>query len=216
VIATDISEAQLKHAQPHPGVKYIRAPAPIPEADVEGIVGEPGSIDIITVAQALHWFDLPPFYAQVKRMLRNPGGIFAAWCYTGPRVSPRVDEVYSELYTQSRPYWDAARLIVDDEYRHLLPFPFEPVLRRDDDDDAAAAAEAEDAIIIEQPIRFECKREMSVDEYFTYLGSWSAVQTARKRGTELLNEERLEAFRTAWGSELRIVTWPVFLRIGRP
>ena len=201
MIATDVSEVQLKHAQSHPNVTYTHAPAPIPDNDIERILGPPGSIDIITAATSLHWFDLPTFYAQVKHMLRNPGGILAVWTYTEPRVNPQVDEIFSDFYTRIRPYLHpAAMLALDDEYRNL-PFPFVPVLGGEEGTG---------------PLRFECKKEMSVDAFLTYLRSWSAVQSARKEGVEILGEETENAFRSVWDNEVRTVTWPVFLRVGRP
>ena len=75
-VATDASEEQIRHAQAHPRVEYRVA-----IAHASGL--PPHSADLVTVAQALHWFDLPPFYAEVRRVLR-PGGIVAAWCYGNP------------------------------------------------------------------------------------------------------------------------------------
>lgn len=197
VIATDTSEAQLQHARQKDNIKYMHTPADMTREDVEKIVGGEGSIDLVTVAQALHWFDLENFYGHVKHVLRKPGGIFAAWCYTEPCVSSEVDKIFWEYYKESGPYWDPARAHVDDEYRSLS-FPFEPVL----------------GLKGTEPIRFDSKKEMTVDAYLTYLGSMSVLQCARHKGVELLPESRKNALREAWGEGVRTVTYPVFLRVG--
>ena len=83
VKATDISAAQIRHARKHPRIDYAVSPAEDPGfAD--------NSVDLVCVAQALHWFDLESFWPAVKRVLK-PGGVFAAWGYTWPHVSPAID-----------------------------------------------------------------------------------------------------------------------------
>ncbi|KAM7274918.1 hypothetical protein ACFE04_016784 [Oxalis oulophora] len=81
VIATDISEAQLKVAMQHPKVHYHHTPPSISDDDLLALLGGENSLDLITVAQAIHWFDLPNFYSLANRLLRKPGGIIAVWCY---------------------------------------------------------------------------------------------------------------------------------------
>src|SRR5262245_53056061 len=54
VLATDLSEAQVRQAAAHPRIEYRVAPAEqsgLPDA----------SADLVTIAQALHWFDFEPF-----------------------------------------------------------------------------------------------------------------------------------------------------------
>ncbi|THU72102.1 hypothetical protein C4D60_Mb04t08570 [Musa balbisiana] len=74
VMATDVSEAQLKQGTPDPKFRYIHTP--LSTSDDELV-----SMDLVTVAQAVHWFNLPRFYSLVKRVLRNPGGAIAVWGY---------------------------------------------------------------------------------------------------------------------------------------
>ena len=83
VFATDPSRKQLEHAEPHPRIDYRLAPAEVRLLDT-------ASIDLVTVAQAIHWFDLDKFYAEAKRVLK-PGGIIAAWTYTLLDVEAGVD-----------------------------------------------------------------------------------------------------------------------------
>jgi ubiquinone/menaquinone biosynthesis C-methylase UbiE len=80
VFATDASEEQIRQAEPHPRVEYAVAPAercPLPD----------GSANLVTVAQALHWFDLDQFNTEVKRVC-HPGGFLAVWTYDLHAVNP--------------------------------------------------------------------------------------------------------------------------------
>jgi len=116
VSATDASAEQIREAMPHPRITYRVAPA-----EASGL--EPASVDLITVAQALHWFDLPRFYTEARRVLR-PGGLIAMWCYHLMSVSTEVDRVLEHFYADTiGPDWPPERRLVEDGYRSL-EFPF--------------------------------------------------------------------------------------------
>ncbi|MBI4989005.1 MAG: class I SAM-dependent methyltransferase [Rhodocyclales bacterium] len=187
VIATDPSARQLAHARPHPGIEYRRAPAEVSLLDT-------ASADLITVAQAIHWFDLARFYAEARRVLK-PGGIIAAWTYTLLDVEAGIDELVSDYYRNVvGPYWPPERRMVDDRYRSL-PFPFE-----------AVAAPA-----------FEIRTKWSLDDLLGYLGTWSATQAyAKAKGSDPLVEfsRRLAPL---WPDPVQQKTlrWPLHLRVGR-
>ena len=83
--ATDVSAAQIEHAIPHTRVRYSVQPA-------EATDFPDASFDAVTVAQALHWFDLDRFWPEVQRVLR-PGGFFAAWGYAWPRLGAPLDAI---------------------------------------------------------------------------------------------------------------------------
>eukprot|EP01018_Ginkgo_biloba_P035005 Gb_11147 [translate_table: standard] len=170
------------------------------EEELESIIGPEGSVDLVTVAQAVHWFDLEAFYTQVKRALRKPGGVIAVWCYTEPVVKPSVDKVFWDWRRGSSPFWETARESIDDEYNNLT-FPFEPVLEEE---------------LGTGPVRFEAKKELKVEEYLGYLKTRSAYQMAQAKGIDLLDEDTMKRFKQAWGNDdlLLTVTWAVFLRIG--
>ncbi|GAB2267152.1 hypothetical protein Dimus_002137 [Dionaea muscipula] len=202
VIGTDTSAKQLGYAPNLPNVHYHQTPPVISLADLDHIVAPPSTVDLVTIAQALHWFDLPEFYSQVKRILKKPHGVIAAWCYTLPEVNDAVDSIMSRFYhVDSKPYWDKARDLVDDEYRNI-EFPFEPV----------------EGLESTEPVRFTAERTMDLEGYLRYVMSWSAYNTAAEMGVELLTEEVVERFRCAWvedGKMDKIARFPVFLRIGR-
>jgi ubiquinone/menaquinone biosynthesis C-methylase UbiE len=116
VVATDLSANQLREAKAHPRVEYRVA-----VAESSGLPS--ASLDVVTVAQALHWFQFEQFYAEVRRVLR-PGGVFAAWCYgTGTITVESADRVFQDFYHGVvGPYWQPERKLVEDGYR-TLPFP---------------------------------------------------------------------------------------------
>ncbi|WP_315821838.1 class I SAM-dependent methyltransferase [Paraflavitalea speifideaquila] len=117
VFASDISEKQLVHAPPHDHITYFIAPA-----NASGLPDH--SIDLITVAQAYHWFDFTAFRQEVKRVAK-PGALLAIWGYgliqTGDAVLQTIIHDFYRLKTG--PYWDAERKYVDDQYT-TVPFPY--------------------------------------------------------------------------------------------
>ena len=120
VVATDQSRAQLAHAPRADNVHYVQAIA-------EAIPLANDSVDLVTVAQALHWFDFDSFYAEVRRVLK-PNGRIAAWTYSFLSVSPQLgadldDAVRWFYHDVIGPYWPSERRWVDDQYRSI-PFPF--------------------------------------------------------------------------------------------
>jgi SAM-dependent methyltransferase len=188
VVATDASAEQIAHAEPHPRVEYRVA-----AAERSGLGA--ASVELVTVAQALHWFDLPAFYAEAARVLR-PGGVLAVWCY-GHMVLPSaalqntLDHFYSVTVG---PYWPPERRLVEAGYGSL-PFPF---------DDVAAP-------------HFAMEMRTSLDGLLGYLGTWSATQRfIQATGRDPLPELGHEAAKE-WGDPRaqRVVRWPLSLRVGR-
>jgi len=117
VVATDASPEQIARAAPHPKVEYRCAAA--------GVSGLPESVvDLATAAQAAHWFDLPAYYAEVRRVARR-GGIVALISYGVVTAGTDLDAVIQPFYRGVlAAYWAPERRHVDDGYRSL-PFPFE-------------------------------------------------------------------------------------------
>jgi SAM-dependent methyltransferase len=187
VHATDASAEQIARAEPHARVTYAAEPA-------ERVSLEDGSVDLVAVAQALHWFDIDRFYAEVRRVLK-PRGVLAAWCYGLCRLSPELDPVIETFYNGTvGPYWPPERCFIDERYA-TLPFPFE-----------------------EQPApAMAMTASWNLDEYLGYLATWSAVQRYRKA----CGDDPLPALharlRPAWGDPgaQREISWPLYFRIGR-
>ena len=187
VTATDASAEQIVSAAPHERVTYRVEPAEATSLD-------DGSVDAVTVAQALHWLDVERFYAEVRRVLR-PGGVLAVWTYDLLRVTPDVDRVLGRYYRDLvGPYWPPERRHVEAAYQ-TIPFPFEEL-------DVPA---------------FEIEARWSVADVRGYLGTWSATQRykdAEGRDPVGVIGPELEA---AWGeADVRPVRWPLYVRAGRP
>ncbi|KAF5750269.1 embryo-abundant family protein [Tripterygium wilfordii] len=202
VIATDTSQKQLEFAPKFPNVRYQETPPTMTFSELSQIVAPESTVDLVTIAQAIHWFDLPTFYQQVKWVLKKPNGVVAAWCYTAPEVNDHVDEVFLPFYdVDADPYWDPQRKVVDGKYR-TIDFPFEAV----------------DGLDSTGPFEFVNERVMELEDYFTYIRSWSAYEKAKEKGVELLSEDLIENFKVAWskdGCDKKVVKFPIHLRIGR-
>jgi hypothetical protein len=175
--------------------------------ELESTVGAEGSVDLVTVAQALHWFDLHTFYGQVKHVLRKPGGVFAAWGYSRePVVNPSVDRVCEQLLRASDPFRDPLCKMVDEKYATLY-FPFRSVVQEGSEEEESTKA----------PVKFWVKKEMDLEGYLSLIRSWSAYQTAKATGVEVLDEQIVARLKEAWGESddgVKTVSWPLFLRIG--
>ncbi len=119
VHATDVAPEQISAARPHPRVHYAVAPA-----EHSGLAA--ASVDLVTVAQALHWFDVQAFHAEARRVAR-PGALLAVWNYPRPQlVDAQLDRRFLEFYSGVvGPYWPAERRHVEANYTTLPPFPKE-------------------------------------------------------------------------------------------
>ena len=173
VVATDASVSQLREAVWHPHIVYRAAPAEAaPFAD--------RSVDLVTVAQALHWFDIDTFFAEVRRVL-VPGGLLALWSYSLLSVSPPVDELIGYLYRDVLgDYWPPERRLVESGYDELK-LPFEPIAVP----------------------TFCMSAHWRLPQLLGYLGTWSAVRAYRRaRGADGWKEER-SMMETEWRNQLQ-------------
>jgi SAM-dependent methyltransferase len=185
VIATDASQDQIRNAQRNEKVEYRVAPA-----EESGIASE--TVDLIVVAQALHWFNLDRFYAEAGRVLR-PGGVLAAWVYNLLHIDPVIDEVVNRYYYEVvGSYWPPERELV--EKFAELPFPFHEV----------------------NPPKFQIAVQWNLERLIGYLGTWSATQRfIAAKGSDPL-EQIGEDLYNAWGDsqQTREVIWPLIVRVG--
>ncbi|WP_045687333.1 class I SAM-dependent methyltransferase [Hymenobacter sp. AT01-02] len=184
VEATDISQAQLDKAAAHPNIHYHITPA-------EHTPFAPASFDLITVAQAVHWFEPDAFVDEVRRVAR-PGGTVAEWGYGLVQVSPEIDPLIRKFHDETMgPYWDPNRQHITNEYAHL-PFPFAKVQHK----------------------RFAVRRQWSAEWMLNYLRTWSSVAKYQKQHDQDPVAKLAAELSQRWGSAERPVVFPVFLRLG--
>ncbi len=187
VHATDVSAPQVAQAPAHPRITYRVAPA-----EVSGLPAS--SVDVVAVAQALHWFATDAFFAEVRRVLKQ-GGALAAWTYRPPTSGDALDEVQRDFHRRVvGPYWPPERHWVDEGYVGL-PFPFARV---------------------ETPA-FAIERTWTQPEWLDYLGSWSASQRYQAVRGEDPRAQMREALERAWPdpAQPKHFTWEVVLLAGR-
>ena len=185
VIAADASDTQIACAIPHANVSYRVA-----TAEASGL--DDASVDVLTVGQALHWFDRERFYAEAGRVLA-PGGLLAAWCYDLCHVTDECDAVVNELCSDIvNEFWPPERRLIEERYAGI----------------AMPAAE------IEVP-RFNIYADWAVDDMLGYLRTWSACSRYRK--AHACDPVTLIAgkLHDAWGTGSRPVRWPLTLRVCR-
>lgn len=183
ITATDASPQQIEHGMPHSKVRYRTA-----SAEHSGLPDS--SVDLISVAQAAHWFDLPAFAAEVQRVLR-PGGVLALWTYGLTRISPDIDQLIDAFYDDVvGPYWPPERHHVENGYRDFV-LPFTPI-------DVPA---------------FDMRAAWTLEQTIGYLRSWSATQHCIAKTGKDVTQPLKVALNELWPDGLvRQIRWPLSLR----
>jgi SAM-dependent methyltransferase len=187
VVATDASASQIANAEQHERIEYSVA------AGTNTALAD-HSIDLVTVAQALHWFDRPAFYADVARVLK-PNGLLAVWTYGLTTIAPETDDVVLAWYRDTLgQYWPPERQLVEDDYRDIgFPYPQLPVPS------------------------LTMTARWTRDQFVAYLGTWSAVKEFGLRdGGDALRLVVPGLVRSWPHNEERDVHWPLTLLVGGP
>lgn len=187
VVATDASQSQLDQATPHERVDFLAEPA-------EATSLASASVDLVTVATAVHWFDFDRFFHEVRRVAK-PGGVLAVWTYRIPTVRPDIDLILNTYGDDTLAgYWPPRIRFINERYR-TLPFPFEEI----------------------RPPKFTIEEDWDLPHLVGLLRSWSG--TARyidQTGENPLSPLVLQ-LKSAWGDPdlKRTVTWQLYMRVGR-
>ena len=185
VYATDLSAAQINNAEKKQNIFYSV------ESAEETLLPD-NKFDLITVAQAIHWFDFKSFYKQVDRTLK-PGGVIAIIGYDVCSINKEINFLINDFYSKTiGPYWDKERKYVEEHYT-TIPFPFKEI----------------------KTPRFSISYKWELEELIGYLNTWSAVQHYTRKNNENPVTKISEQLKEVWGSVVkRKVTFPVFMRTG--
>lgn len=185
VYGTDISQKQLDNAYQADNIIYEAVSA-------EKTFFKNQEFDLITVAQAVHWFNFDLFYKEVYRILK-PNGVIAILGYGLFFTNPNTDVILRDFYYNIvGPYWDAERKYLDENYQ-TIPFPFE-----------------------EQVVeKFENQLEWSFEGLIGYLETWSSVQHYIKENNKNPLDLIRDKLKTSWKENDKKVTFPMLLRIGK-
>lgn len=187
VVATDISGEQIKNAGKHNRIEYRVA-----HSEKSGIMNQ--SVNLITVASALHWFNLPEFYKEVKRVI-VPGGVIGVWTYHIGYIKSPFDELFLHFYQDIlAPYFNEGAKLVDNKYAEIT-LPGTPIESKD----------------------FSVSVNWNLTDMLNFIESWSGTQhyiKVNKKNPVMLIEKEL---RRLWGDPGKIQTlrWPLFLKISR-
>ena len=187
VHATDASAEQIARVYAHEKVDYRVEPA-------EHVSLDASSVDLVTVAVAIHWFNFDEFYREVKRVLK-PRGILAAWTYSFPEISPEIDPLINHYYFEILAgYWPERIHYLEEEYK-TIPFPFEE--------------------IVSPPFAMEVN--WNLVQFAGFLDSWSATQRYKAQKSHHPLDILWDQLLAAWGgeNEPRLIRWPLYFRIGR-
>lgn len=186
VTGIDPSADQIAHAVAHPRVRYVVGSA-------ARLAADDGSVALVAAAQAAHWFDLPRFHAEVRRVAMA-GAVVALVSYGVARLDLALDARFRAFYhDEVGPYWPAERQAVDDGYA-AMPFPFAP-------------RPAPDLAIV---------RDWPVAAFLGYVSTWSAVRRAREAGRGAMLDAFARDMTALWGDPARArrITWPIAMRLG--
>jgi SAM-dependent methyltransferase len=186
VVATDASSAQIEQAASHPRVEYRVEPA-------EHSSLADHSVDLIAVAQAVHWLNLEAFYKEARRVAR-PGAALALVAYHIAVIDPDVDAVIDRFYSGDLDgYWPPERKHIETEYRDI-PFPFERIA---------------------VPPRKYLSVTWDVEQMLGYIRTWSAVRGLEKAKGAAQTNQFADRLRVVWGPSAREVRWPLVILAGK-
>ncbi|WP_373524424.1 class I SAM-dependent methyltransferase [Aquiflexum sp.] len=186
VEATDISEKQLENAITRPNVYYSKQSA-------ENTIFPDQHFDLITVGQAIHWFDFKGFYKEVNRTGKKDS-LLLVLGYGKLSAAPELDGVIDELYRDIlEPYWEPERKYIDEKYL-TIPFPFKEI----------------------KTPEFKNSINWKIDQLIGYLNTWSAVKKYIQLNVQNPVNLVSEKLKVCWGSEVeRKIEFPLLVRLGK-
>lgn len=187
VIATDASKNQIEQAKQAQNITYK-----ISAAEKTNL--QNGEIDVITVAQALHWLDLPAFFKETDRVLTDKG-ILAVWTYNLMKINREIDKIINRLYHEVLgQYWPPERTMVEDGYKSI-DFPFNRIT----------------------PPSFTMRADWNLDQFLGYLETWSALKKYAQNNSPREIELCFDEIKASWKNpgSTHTVTWPLTVILRR-
>lgn len=187
VVATDASENQINNAIRKEGVTYKIESA-------ENTSMDSGSVDLVTVAQALHWFNIDNFAKEVNRVLK-PRGVLAVWTYGLLDITPQINEVINDLYgPMLDQFWPPERKVVEQGYKNV-ELPLQEI----------------------QPPHIQMETTWELEQFIGYLRTWSAVKKYEAALGVNPVDMKYEQLSALWGDpeHKRMINWPLTLRVWR-
>lgn len=189
VIASDASKSQIDNRFERDNIVYDVFPA-------ENAHILDNSVDLVTVAQAIHWFDFDRFYQEVKRIGKRNNSIIAVWTYGMHKITPEIDEISERLHVGGEilgDYWPPETKYVKEQY-NTIPFPFKE---------------------IDTP-KLDMNVNWNLNDLIGYMETWSSVKRfQRDRGFNPLDLVKQD-IQMLWGGkdEQKLVRWNINLRVG--
>lgn len=186
VVGCDVSSDQLNNAAKRPNITYKIGSA-------EKIDVHDNCTDLIVAAQAAHWFDLPTFYNEARRIGRE-GAVIALITYgvfevEGP-ANARVNRFY---WDDIHSFWPKGREHVENGYRDF-DFPFETIAMP----------------------HLKIEREWDVDHFINYCETWSAAKRAKAAGCGDIMKNAAADLKDILGDDGTMsIRWPISIRAGR-
>lgn len=188
VFASDLSVEQVSKAILKKNINYF-----VSEAHESNFADQ--TIDLITVATAIHWFNFDLFYKECKRILK-PNGILAAWSYGWHRCENQEINEFIDFFGKEvlKEYWSEPPKLIWNEYK-TIPFPFSEI----------------------EPHQFVQKTKWSLDELVGYMTTWSATQKYIQKNGKHPIEDHLKKLNNLWGDQSRKIDFyaPLIFRVGR-
>lgn len=163
MVATDVSREQIAHAMLRDNIDYRVCSAE--KSDLEG-----DSFDLVTVAQALHWFGYERFWPEVRRVA-HVGALFCAWGYAWLGSVPEVEKALIIPFREAiEPFWAPNNKILWDGYRvEDVSFPFVPI----------------------STPNFEISLEWTVRQLVSYMKTWSAYKMSQNNSKAAVTLDKI-------------------------
>jgi len=185
VFATDISQKQIDNAWQARNIHYSVQPA-----EQTGFAGN--TFDLITVSQALHWFNFEKFYTEVRRVGKKESWI-AVWMYSLLRISAEIDKIVETYHFETlEKYWDSERKYVDNNYA-TVPFPFKEL----------------------QTPGFAIEYYWTLEELEGYFNTWSALQKFMAANNHNPVPDIIKLIEPHWKNDRMNILFPLLLRMGK-